>query len=202
MTEAIAIRRDKSLILIHDVVNHFVAGGDRELAPVLSNISALLAAARGARWPIVFATPGQGDPAIAPRGEAGKLAWGSKGCEVPDLLMPRPDETILRKPRYGAFFGSGLEAHMRRCGADTLILCGISLAGGVETTVRDAHNRDLGTVLVADACLCRPIPDQGWGAVSREEVEKVTLSLLAQRFARIATTAEICRAIAAASPPQ
>jgi hypothetical protein len=34
--------------------------------------------------------------------------------------------------------------------------------------------------------------DPGWGAVTREEVAKVTLSVLAQRFARIATTAETC----------
>ena len=82
---------------------------------------------------------------------------------------------------------------MRAADRDTVIVCGVSLAGGVETTIRDAFNRDFKSVLVSDACLCRPISDQGWGVVSQAEVAKVILSILAQRFAKVLTTEAVCK---------
>lgn len=50
----------------------------------------------------------------------------------------------------------------------------LSLAGGVETTVRDAYNREH-SIVVSDAGLVRAVADQGWGGVTHEEVAKVTL---------------------------
>jgi ureidoacrylate peracid hydrolase len=195
MSLAVELDRESSLVLVHDVVNDFLAESDEALAAMLDNVARLLEAARDAGLPIVFAAPGQGDPAIGPRATRARLVWGSKGVDVPETLGPLAGEMVIRKPRYGAFFGSALAEYMRHARRDTLVLCGLSLAGGVETTVRDAHNRDLRSILVADACLCRPIPDQGWGVVSSEEVAKVTLSLLAQRFAQVTTTDEICAAL-------
>lgn len=189
---------ESSLLLVHDVVNHFLDESDPALSAVLENLRRLLQAAREARLPIVFAAPGQGDPAIGVRGSTaaqGKNIWGTVAADVPAALGPLPGEVVIRKPRYGAFFGSRLSDHLKQTGRDTLIVCGISLAGGVETTVRDADNRDLSSIVVADACLCRPVSDQGWGHVTSEDVAKVTLSIMAQRFADVATTADICAAL-------
>jgi ureidoacrylate peracid hydrolase len=188
----------RSLLLVHDVVNHFVDRGGPDLAPVLANIARLLAAARRHDLPVAFAVPGRGEPAIGPRPGSAQSIWGSAAAEVPDALQPSARDLMVRKPRYGAFFGTDLEARMRGMGRDTLVICGISLAGGVETTVRDADNRDLASVVVEDACLCRGIPDLGWGAVSAEDVARVTLSLIAERFADVASTDEICAALARA----
>jgi len=184
-----------AVLLVHDVVNDFMDAADAALPGVLANIAVLLASARAAAVPVVFATPGQGDPAIGPfPGEkpGDPLVWGTAGVDVPASLGPRAGDTIVHKPRFGAFFGSSFAGYLKEIQRDTLIVCGISLAGGVEGTVRDAYNRDLRSIVVADACLCRPIPDQGWGAVTAAEVAKVTFSILAQRFARIATTSDIC----------
>ena len=115
---------------------------------------------------------------------------------MPARLGPLPGDRVVRKPRYGAFFGSELAAYLKGAGRDTIVVCGLSLAGGVETTIRDAFNHDLKSVLVSDASLCRPVADQGWGEVSREEVEKVVLSVLAQRFARVATVRQVCDELA------
>jgi nicotinamidase-related amidase len=168
--------RDRAVLLVHDVVNDFMDAADAALPPVLANLRSLLVAARGAALPVVFAVPGEGTP----------------GADLPASIGTLPGDTIVRKPRWGAFFGSTLQQYLEQTKRDTLIVCGISLAGGVETTVRDAFNRDLRSIVVADACLCRPIPDQGWGNVTSAEVAKVTLSILAQRFARIVTTGQIC----------
>lgn len=189
---------DDAVVLVHDVVAGFIDETDPALPPVLANVRTLLAAARAAGVPVFFAGPGQGDPGIGPfpgSGAGDPIAWGSAGTDIPADLVA-PGDRVVRKPRYGAFFGSAFADELRRAGRDTVIVCGISLAGGVETTVRDAYNRDLRSVVVADACLCRPVPDQGWGAVSAAEVAKVTLSILAQRFARVATTATLCAELA------
>lgn len=196
----------RGVLLVHDVVNDFIDDDDPGLPGVLQNVRILIDGARKAALPIVFIGPGQGDPAILPMlSEPGRLVWGSPGVDIPALLGREPADTVIRKPRWGAFHGSGLSDHLRRTGRDTLIVCGLSLAGGVETTVRDAYNRDLRSIIVSDACLCRAIPDQGWGDVTSEEVAQVTLSLLAQRstrsgaapFAQVTTTAEICSAMRA-----
>lgn len=168
---------ERTVLVVHDVVNDFFDPGDPALPAVVRNIATLVEAAHRVGLPVFFAAPDHGTP----------------GCEIIDALPVGPDDIVVRKPRYGAFFGTRLAAQLRVAGRDTVIVCGISLAGGVETTVRDAHNADLRSILPADACLCRGIPDQGWGAVSSDEVAKVVLSLMAQRFARVTTTAELVR---------
>jgi nicotinamidase-related amidase len=196
----VPIHVETSALLVHDVVNDFLdpAGPEPDpgLPTVLTNVGALLAVAREAGLAVIFAAPGPGNPAIAPRprgtGAPTRLVWGTPGVDVPAAPGPLPGDKVVRKPRYGGFFGSELAAHLRAIGADTLVVCGLSLAGGVETTVRDAHNHDLRSIVVEDACLIRAIPDQACGAVSREDVRRVFLSMLAQRFARVATTAEVC----------
>jgi len=163
------------VLVVHDVVPDFLDDPSVH-ADVLPNIRALVAAAHDTRLPVVFAAPDRPGP----------------GAEVPASLGVLPTDTIVRKPRYGALFGTPLGDELRAAGHDTIVICGISLAGGVETTVRDAFNQDFRSIVVADACLARPVPDQGWGAVTREEVARVTLSILAQRFARVVTTAQLC----------
>lgn len=194
------ISPESTVVLVHDVVNDFIdpeaAGYDSAIGLVVANIATLLHAAREAGFPVVFVGPGQGDLAIGPPYPAdeppARLAWGTPGCDVPSLLGRRPDEPIIRKPRWGGFYGTELATYLRRIERDTLVICGLSLPGGVDWTVRDAFNHDLKSVVVADACLTRPMPDQGWGALTREEVRRVIVSILAQRFARIVDTAEMC----------
>ncbi len=198
MSAHVTIKPQSTLVLVHDVVNDFVdvndPGYDPGLKLVLDNIHVLLAAARRAGLAVAFIAPGQGDPSIgpAPRGDSGRLLWGTAGVDIPVQFGPLPGETVVRKPRWGGFFGSNLISHFRELGCDTMIICGLSLSGGIETTVRDAFNFDLQSVVVYDACLTRAVSDQGWGPVSREDVLRVTLSVLAQRFARVATTRVIC----------
>jgi nicotinamidase-related amidase len=184
----------RAALVVHDVVNDFVDMDDAALVAALENIKTLVTTARAQGLPVVFIGPGRGDPAIEQSPvQPGRemLVWGTPGVDVPAMLGPLSDNTIIRKPRWGGFYGSALTEHLRDNGRDTIILCGFSLAGGITTTVRDAYNRDLKSVVVADACLCRAVPDQGRGAIPSEQVAKVVQSILAQRFARITTTAEI-----------
>jgi nicotinamidase-related amidase len=189
------LKQGHAALLVHDVVNLFLRDTDVELRRAVSNIKILVDAAREASLSIVFLAPGQGDPAVGPDPREPKIVWGSADLDVLTSLGPTSGDTVIRKPRWGGFYGSTLSEHLRSTGRDTVIVCGISLAGGVDTTVRDAYNRDFRTILVGDASRCRAIADQGWGAITSEEVERVTFSVLA-RFGRIVQTKEICKELA------
>jgi nicotinamidase-related amidase len=47
---------------------------------------------------------------------------------------------------------SRLEFVLRKAGIETLVFAGIVTNGGVASTLRDAHVRDFGTVLLSDGC--------------------------------------------------
>jgi nicotinamidase-related amidase len=192
------LNRESAVVLVHDVTVDFIRPDgpqyDPGIGPMLENIKVLLAAARAAHVPVIFAAPRPPGAEVA-SGESGGGPPHRSGSDIPAELGPQSGERVIRKPRWGAFHGSELEDHLRATHRDTLIICGVSLAGGVETTIRDAFNRELRSLLVADACLARAIPDQGRGAISADEVRRVILSVLAQRFARVVTTHEVCEAL-------
>src|SRR5437879_2194237 len=126
------IKPGSTFVLVHDVTNAFVdpagPGYDAGLVPMMENLRTLLAATRSAGLPIVFIGSGQGDPAIPPaHSDDERMAWGSFGCDVPAEIGPLPGEKMVRKPRWGGFYGSELETYLKAAGLDTMIICGLSL---------------------------------------------------------------------------
>jgi nicotinamidase-related amidase len=67
-----------------------------------------------------------------------------------DLLQPV--DVAVEKVAYSAFYMSRLEWVIRKLGVTRLLVCGIVTNGGVTSTVRDAHVRDLETIVVEDGC--------------------------------------------------
>lgn len=68
-----------------------------------------------------------------------------------EAFQPRPGEVAIFKRQWGAFYGTDLDLQLRRRGIDTLILCGIATELGVESTARDAYERNYRQILVEDA---------------------------------------------------
>jgi ureidoacrylate peracid hydrolase len=66
--------------------------------------------------------------------------------------MLQPADIVIEKVAYSAFYQSRLEFALNRAGIDTLMVCGIVTNGGVSSTVRDAHVRDIHTITVEDGC--------------------------------------------------
>ena len=56
------------------------------------------------------------------------------------------------KVAYSAFYMSLLEWVLRKRGIDTLMICGIVTNGGVASSARDAHVRDLHVIVLEDGC--------------------------------------------------
>ena len=82
-------------------------------------------------------------------GEGG-FASASWGQAVVDELAPV--DLTVEKVAYSAFYASRLEFVLRRLSVNQLWVAGIVTNGGVASTVRDAHVRDLSTVVISDGC--------------------------------------------------
>lgn len=96
----------------------------------------------------------------------GDFAPGKFGHNLVDALAPA-DYTI-EKVAYSALYQTRLEYILRALDIDTLIIGGIVTNGGVASTVRDAHLRNLHTILLSDGC-----------AAFKQEVHDATLLSLA-----------------------
>ncbi|MGB1034917.1 MAG: cysteine hydrolase family protein [Primorskyibacter sp.] len=98
-----------------------------------------------------------GTPLIAPHLQrlrpflgAGDFAPGSFGHRVVDTLHPA--DFVIEKVAYSAFYQTRLDYIMRAVGMDHLIVGGIVTNGGVASTLRDAHLRNIDTVMLTDGC--------------------------------------------------
>jgi nicotinamidase-related amidase len=60
-------------------------------------------------------------------------------------------EWIMYKPRWGAFYASPLEKHLRELKINTVVVCGCNFPNCPRTTVYEASERDFRVVLVSDA---------------------------------------------------
>ncbi len=70
--------------------------------------------------------------------------------ELADGLDPLPDEYLIRKRRYSAFFATELELVLKSYGARTLVLCGALTDVCVHYTFADAHQHDYHCRVVTD----------------------------------------------------
>jgi nicotinamidase-related amidase len=60
-------------------------------------------------------------------------------------------EILLYKPRWGAFFGTDLDARLRADGVDTVVFAGANYPNCPRTSVYEASERDYGVVIADDA---------------------------------------------------
>ncbi|WP_170422468.1 cysteine hydrolase family protein [Ruegeria arenilitoris] len=98
-----------------------------------------------------------GEPLIAPHLKKlrpfltkGDFAPGGFGHSLVDTLQP--SDFVIEKVAYSAFYQTRLEYLMRALGIENLIVGGIVTNGGVASTLRDAHLRNIDTVMLTDGC--------------------------------------------------
>lgn len=71
--------------------------------------------------------------------------------ELTDEVPLDPADVVVTKHQWGAFYGTDLDLVLRRRGRDTIILGGVATNIGVESTARDAWERNYRLLLVEDA---------------------------------------------------
>jgi nicotinamidase-related amidase len=59
-------------------------------------------------------------------------------------------EWVIYKPRWGAFYATPLEKHLRSLGVTTLVVCGFNFPNCPRTTIYEASERDFRIVMVRD----------------------------------------------------
>jgi len=190
---ALTLPRDRTAVVVIECQNDLVhesrigtkgIGGALAAAVrernVLTNIARVLAAARSAGVPVLYANK-ESKPGIpttgAPIFRIGKrqpiLCEGTWGAEVHPLIAPREGDYVLRRfLSVDASYGSGLFGTLRALGRNLLITVGVSTNFAVEGTVRGAVNR-LFEIVVAEDC-CASVPDD----MHRFSIDHI-LSLLA-----------------------
>ena len=60
-------------------------------------------------------------------------------------------EVAVYKPRWGAFYGTPLEEHLRALGVSTLAFCGCNFPNCPRTSIYEASERDFRVVVAEDA---------------------------------------------------
>ena len=102
--------------------------------------------------------PGRGgEPLIAPHLKKlrpfltkGDFAPNSWGHALVDEMQPA--DVTVEKVAYSALYQTRLEYILRATGIEHLIVGGIVTNGGVASTLRDAHLRNIETVMLTDGC--------------------------------------------------
>jgi nicotinamidase-related amidase len=62
-----------------------------------------------------------------------------------------PREVAMYKPRWGAFYQTTLEAHLRDMAITTIVFCGCNFPNCPRTSIYEASERDFRVVLAQDA---------------------------------------------------
>jgi nicotinamidase-related amidase len=116
----------------------------------------LIAAARFVNAPIVFVRVGWSPTfADAPQQPVDKPMGGGalpdNWLEFPKEFEVGPNDVVITKRQWGAFYGTELDLQLRRRGITTIVLGGIATNIGVESTARDAWERNYQLVFASGA---------------------------------------------------
>jgi ureidoacrylate peracid hydrolase len=87
---------------------------------------------------------------LARSGGEAPCARGSWGAGIVGALAPRPQDAVVAKRRFDAFYQTDLELLLRCWGVKTLVFGGVVADVCVETSLRSAYVRDFDVVLAAE----------------------------------------------------
>ncbi len=146
----------------------------------------MIGTARATGVPIIYTTPvsrfDSADVVMLPTdlsAETGippltNAVEGTIEAGFPDEIAPRPEDYVFLKRRPSAFYGTGVAELLHMLRRDTIIIGGGATNRGVETSVREAFNLDITTIVVHECC---------WGG--DEEAHRYSLDKAMKMYARI-----------------
>lgn len=82
----------------------------------------------------------------------GALQLGQWGTQFHEALDAHPEDAVMIKHRVSPFYATSLETILRAHRIERLAVCGVSTSWAIQSTVREAHDRDYPVILLEDAC--------------------------------------------------
>ena len=161
-------------VLVIDMLNDFLdrwSAADR--AGLVANINRLVAVGRNADIPVIWVRqefePDLSD-AFAEMRRLGisSVIKGTKGAQIDSTLHRDPDDLVIVKKRYSAFFGTTLDEHLAEAGIDTLIIAGINTHACIRMAAIDAYQRDMDVIIARD---CIDTYDAKHGAITLDYLD-------------------------------
>ena len=202
----------RSALLAIDLQNAFLLPESPLAAPgglaILPAFNRVIAAARRAGMPVIF-TATTHDPAEPPnrmddlfptRRARNSLERSTPGHRIHPSVDRREGDLMVEKPRYSAFWRTDLDALLRARHVDTLLMGGVWSNVCVEATARDAFLREYKVIYLADCTAAGDLPDAGYGHVSADDVQRVTLADMAWHIGEVATAEDVIARLNAARP--
>jgi len=104
---------------------------------------------------------------------------GSKETEILAEIAPLDDELVINKGSSGVFNGTAFDQILDNMGITNLIFCGVGTNYCVETSVRDAGDRNYNVIMLSDGCAARTA-----------EHERLAAEILDGIYCRMLTTDE------------
>lgn len=182
------LNKEKSALLVIDMQRFFLEPDSSTFTcgglAILPTLKRLIAVFREASRPVIFTRhvhhPNRIDAGIMGWWWEGMCLEGSPESEVHHDITPLPNEKVILKHRYSAFYNTDLETILRCLKIEDLVVSGIMTNMCCESTVRDAYYRDYKVFFPAD----------GTGSIN-EEMHLASLINLAFGFAFVTTAKKI-----------
>ena len=143
---------------VHEVAKTYPSSCGAYAHAAIPPTQRLFAAARAAGLPIFYSTQ-ETRPDAGPRAVTATRRNGiPRDPSIYDIkaeFAPQPGDTIVRKMRASAFYGTPLLAHLTQLGVRSIVMCGESTSGCVRASAVDAYSNGFHVTLVEQCCFDR-----------------------------------------------
>ena len=178
------LRWEKAALLVIDMQRFFLDPASPSFTSggpaILPSLQGLVKVFRKVGRPVIYTKhvhhPDRLDAGIMEWWWEGMCLEGSPESEVHDDIAPLPNEKVILKHRYSAFYNTDLDTVLRCLKIEDLVISGIMTNMCCESTARDAYYRDYRVFFLAD----------GTGSIN-EEMHVASLLNLAFGFAYVTT---------------
>jgi len=193
-THKMELNVENSALLVIDMQRFFLDPKSHTFTEgglaIIPRLQQLITAFREAERPVIYTAhvhhPDRIDVGIMGWWWEGMCVERTEEAKVHAALSPLPEEKVIYKHRYSAFYNTDLETILRCLKVEDLVLTGIMTNLCCESTARDAYFRDYRLFFLLDAT----------GSIN-EDLHLASLKNLALGFAYVTETEEILEALGA-----
>jgi len=146
-----------SALLVIDMQRYFLSPDSHAYLPaaraMIHNVNELIRTFREAGRPIIFtrhAYMKDEDPGIMGRWWADNIMDDDLVSQIDPALDLIPEDIVIRKTRYNAFYGTDLEDELNKRQVKEIVITGVMTHLCCETTAREAFTRDYEVYFTVD----------------------------------------------------